>query len=78
LTRGRSEQASAGGGGLRASRPAGEIKLNPIWTQMIYNAAKEVMRVCTHCKKASAYQMKPRGRYYKCPYCGHRFKEKGA
>ena len=51
--------------------------MNPIWTQMIYKAVKEVMKVCTHCKKAGAYKQKPVGKFYKCQYCGHRFKEKG-
>lgn len=44
---------------------------------MIYEAAREVMRVCSHCKKAAGYQAKRPGQYYKCRHCGHRFKEKG-
>ena len=51
--------------------------MNPIWTQMIYNSVKDTMKICTHCKKASVYQLKRPGQYYKCRYCGHRFKEKG-
>jgi len=50
--------------------------VNPIWTQMIYNATKEEVKVCTHCKKASAYQTRKRGQFYKCPFCGQKFKEK--
>ena len=51
--------------------------VNPIWTQIIFNAVKDVMKVCTHCKKVSAYQQKRVGQFYKCPYCGHKFKERG-
>ena len=51
--------------------------MNPIWQQMIYNAVKDVMKVCTHCKKAGAYPPKKRGQFYKCKYCGHKFQEKG-
>jgi DNA-directed RNA polymerase subunit RPC12/RpoP len=64
-------------GGRRLPSTAGEIKVNPIWTQMIYNAVKEAMKICTHCRKASVYQLKRPGQYYKCRYCGHKFKEKG-
>jgi transposase-like protein len=51
--------------------------MNPIWTQMIYEAARDVMKVCPHCKKADAYAKKRTGQFYKCKHCGHRFKEKG-
>jgi hypothetical protein len=51
--------------------------MNPIWTQMIYKAVKDAMKVCTNCKKAAAYPQKRPGQYYKCRFCGHRFKEKG-
>ena len=51
--------------------------MNPIWQQMIYKAVKDVMKVCTHCKKAAAYQPKKKGQFYKCKFCGHRFQEKG-
>ena len=51
--------------------------MNPIWTQMIYNAVKYVMRVCPHCKKGATYTKKPAGKFNKCKHCGHRFKEKG-
>lgn len=50
--------------------------MNPIWHQMIYKAVKDVMRVCTNCKKAAAYPQKKAGQFYKCKFCGHRFKEK--
>jgi DNA-directed RNA polymerase subunit RPC12/RpoP len=53
------------------------MKVNPIWTQMIYNSVKDAMKICTHCKRASVYQLKRPGQYYKCRYCGHKFKEKG-
>ena len=44
---------------------------------MIYNSVKEALKVCTHCKKVSAYQPKRVGQYYKCHHCGHKFREKG-
>jgi DNA-directed RNA polymerase subunit M/transcription elongation factor TFIIS len=51
--------------------------MNPIWTQMIYRAVRNVTKVCTHCKRAAVYAQKPVGKFYKCTHCGHRFKEKG-
>ncbi len=51
--------------------------MNPLWSKMIFDAVKEVMKVCSHCKKASAYEGKKQGQYYRCRYCGHKFKEKG-
>ena len=54
-----------------------ETDMNPIWQQMIYKAVKDVMKVCTHCKKAAAYRPKEKGQFYKCKFCGHKFKEKG-
>ena len=51
--------------------------MNPIWAQMIFKAVKDVTRVCTHCKKAGVYKKKKQGEFYKCKFCGHRFKEKG-
>jgi hypothetical protein len=53
-----------------------EEDMNPIWQHMIFKAVKEVMRVCTHCKRAAAYPQKKAGQFYKCKFCGHRFKEK--
>lgn len=44
---------------------------------MAFKAVKEMMKVCTHCKKAAAYVKKQPGQFYKCKYCGHKFKEKG-
>lgn len=43
---------------------------------MIYKAVKDVMKVCTHCKKVAGYKPKKPGQYYKCHFCGRRFKEK--
>jgi predicted RNA-binding Zn-ribbon protein involved in translation (DUF1610 family) len=51
--------------------------MNPIWTQAIFSAVKEVMKLCPHCKKVSAYSQKRVGQFYTCHHCGHRFKEKG-
>ncbi|HJQ27575.1 MAG TPA: hypothetical protein VKA60_27055 [Blastocatellia bacterium] len=51
--------------------------MNPIWTHAITSAVRRATKLCTHCKKASRYQLKQRGQYYKCQHCGHRFKEKG-
>jgi transposase-like protein len=51
--------------------------MNPIWTQMIYESVRDVMKICPHCKKADAYSQKRLGQFYKCKQCGHRFKEKG-
>jgi len=51
--------------------------MNPIWASMIFNAAREVIKKCTHCKKVSAYREKRPGQFYKCHHCGHRFKETG-
>jgi hypothetical protein len=51
--------------------------MNPHWTQIIFGAVNEVMKICPHCKKVSSYSMKRVGQYYKCHYCGHKFKEKG-
>jgi transposase-like protein len=51
--------------------------MNPIWTQMIYEAVRDAMKVCPHCKRADSYAQKRPGQFYKCKHCGHRFKEKG-
>jgi hypothetical protein len=51
--------------------------MNPQWMQIVHGAIKEVMRICTHCHKVSAYEPKKIGQYFKCHYCGHKFKEKG-
>ena len=51
--------------------------MNPIWTHLVYDAARRAMRVCTHCKRAAEYALKRPGQFYKCKHCGHRFKEKG-
>jgi DNA-directed RNA polymerase subunit M/transcription elongation factor TFIIS len=51
--------------------------MNPIWQKVIYDAVKNAIRVCPHCKKSAAYALKPAGRFYKCKHCGHKFKEKG-
>jgi transposase-like protein len=54
-----------------------DTQMNPLWTQAIFNAVKEVMKICPHCKKVSAYNQKKIGQFYKCHHCGHRFKETG-
>ena len=51
--------------------------MNPQWTQIIRGAMLEVMKVCTHCKRVALYQPKKIGQYYKCHFCGHKFKETG-
>ncbi len=51
--------------------------MNPIWAHIINETIRDVMKVCPHCKKASSYQPKKPGQFYKCHFCGHKFKEKG-
>lgn len=51
--------------------------MNPIWAHIINDTIRDVMKVCPHCKKASTYQKKQAGQFYKCRFCGHKFKEKG-
>ena len=50
--------------------------MTPIWTNLIFDAARRVMRICSYCKKASEYDQKRPGQFYKCHLCGHRFQEK--
>jgi transposase-like protein len=64
-------------GSVEAPHAVRGAKMNPIWTQMIYEAVKDAMKVCPHCKRADAYALKRPGQFYKCKHCGHRFKERG-
>jgi hypothetical protein len=51
--------------------------VNPQWMQIVFGAVQEVMKICPHGKKVSAYGEKRAGQFYKRHYCGHKFKEKG-
>jgi transposase-like protein len=51
--------------------------MNPIWTQIIYNAVRDVLKKCPHCNKATAYVQRRPGHSYRCKHCGYMFKEKG-
>ena len=44
---------------------------------MIHKAVKDAYKTCSHCKKVTVYPQKQLGQFYKCKFCGHRFKEKG-
>ena len=70
-----SHVTQATGGAARL--PLRKVAMNPIWTQMINKAVKGATRVCSACGKSAAYTRKKAGQFYKCKYCGHRFKEKG-
>jgi hypothetical protein len=59
------------------SLSAREVSVNPQWMQIVFGAVQEVMKICPHGKKVSAYGEKRAGQFYKRHYCGHKFKEKG-
>jgi hypothetical protein len=64
---------------IRAAHRKGKSKrkfVNPIWTHLIYDAARQVRRCCAHCGKADKYAQKRPGQFYKCKHCGRRFQEK--
>jgi hypothetical protein len=50
--------------------------MNPIWTQMIYNAAKDAMKKCQRCSKVAAYPQKGPGQFYECKRCGQQVSSK--
>jgi hypothetical protein len=59
------------------SSDGGVDAVNPQWMQIIRGTMKEILKVCTHCKRVSSYPPKKIGKYYKCHFCGHKFKETG-